>query len=65
MKTLTYSSNAISLVPNRKVRSNIWHLEKEKSLSNAEKRQIKGKVKTFLSTVYFITLMYFLFVLLT
>ena len=65
MKTLTYNSNAISLVPNRKVHSEIWCLEGKKPLSKTQKRLINGKVKTFLGVAYFITLMYFLFVLLT
>lgn len=65
MKILSNNSNVISVIPTRNVNSSIWYVEKEYKASNVEKRREKGKIKSFLGMVYFITLMYSLFVLLT
>ena len=65
MKILSNSSNVISLIPTRNVNSGIWCAEKEYKSINSEIRKEKGKIKSFLGMVYFVTLMYSLFVLLT
>lgn len=65
MKILSNSSNVISLIPTRNVNPGNWCGEKEFKASNAEIRKEKGKIKSFLGMVYFVTLMYSLFVLLT
>jgi hypothetical protein len=59
MKNLSYNSNAISLNPAEKIN----HFEI--NLNRKEKRELKGFFKTAMGTVYFVTLMYSLFVLLT
>lgn len=65
MKISSYNSNTISLVPDKINEKAIKYAGYEKELSLSEKRSIGNKIKTLLGIVYFITLMYFLFVLLT
>ncbi|GMR25206.1 MAG: hypothetical protein BMS9Abin39_0488 [Ignavibacteria bacterium] len=72
MKISFLSSNSISLIPSREIRVNIGYPKTtvqsgafDKGISLSEKRQLKGMLKTFLGMVYFVTLLYFLFVLLS
>lgn len=72
MKISFHSSNSIPLIPNKAIRVNIGYPETngqsgvfDNRISLSEKRQLKGMLKTFLGMIYFVTLCYFLFVLLT
>ncbi len=67
-----HSSNSISLIPGREIRVNIGCPKTigqsglfDKGISLSEKRQLKGMIKTFFGMAYFVTLVYFLFVLLS
>lgn len=67
-----HSSNSISLIPGKEIRVNIGYPKTigqsglfDKGISLSEKRQLKGMIKTFFGMVYFVTLVYFLFVLLS
>ena len=59
MKNLTYNSNVISVTTAEKIN----HFDIK--LNKKEKRELKGFFKTAMGTVYFVTLMYSLFILLT
>jgi len=72
MKISFHGSNSISLIPSKEIRVNIGYPKTigqsgvfDKRISLAEKRQLKGMLKTFLGMIYFVTLIYFLFVLLS
>ncbi|MCH7724322.1 MAG: hypothetical protein IIC76_13450 [Bacteroidetes bacterium] len=67
-----HRSKSISLIPGKEIRVNIDYLKNtgqsgvfDKRISLSEKRQLKGMIKTFLGMIYFVTLLYFLFVLLS
>jgi|GEM_PF-1874909 len=71
MKTTVYNSNSISLAQNPQLSDiidfggaeNYTEVSKKK-LTGSEKRQLKGMVKSFLGVAYFVSLVYFLFILL-
>jgi len=72
MKISFHSSNSISIIPSKEIRVNIGYSKTsgqsgifDKRISLSEKRQLKGMLKTFLGMIYFVTLLYFLFVLLS
>jgi len=72
MKTSVYSSNSVSIIRNPRIEDVIDfsgfknHTEVEKKkLTRTEKRQLKGMIKSFLGIAYFVSLVYFLFVLLS
>jgi hypothetical protein len=68
MNISSNNSNSISLIAGKEIQliddSNYFEIPKGR-LSCSEKRKFKGMVKSFLGMAYFVTLMYFLFVLLT
>ena len=72
MKTSVYSSNSVSIIRNPRIEDvidlsgfkNYTEVEKKK-LTKTEKRQLKGMIKSFLGIAYFLSLVYFLFVLLS
>ena len=72
MKTSVYSSNSVSIIRNPRIEDvidlsgfkNYTEVEKKK-LTKTEKRQLKGMIKSFLGIAYFVSLVYFLFVLLS
>ena len=59
MKNFNYNSNTISAIPDQDV--NPFDLK----LDKAGKRKAKGVLKSVMGMVYFVTLMYSLFILLT
>lgn len=72
MKTSVYNSSSISLAKNPQLSDIINFGESKeytevnkKQLTLSEKRQLKGMVKSFLGITYFVSLVYFLFVLLS
>ncbi len=72
MKISFHSTNSISLIPSKEIRINMGYPKTtvqsgafDRGISLSEKRQLKGMLKTFLGMVYFVTLFYFLFVLLS
>ena len=64
MKIATYNSNSIPFVTGKEIQST-FEFTQDNSLNRFEKRETKGMVKSFLGIVYFATLMYSLFILLT
>jgi hypothetical protein len=72
MKASVYSSNSVSIIRNPRIEDvidlsgfkNYTEVEKKK-LTKTEKRQLKGMIKSFLGIAYFVSLVYFLFVLLS
>ncbi len=64
MKIATYNSNSISIVTGKEIQST-FEFTQDNALNRFEKRETKGMVKSFLGIVYFATLMYSLFILLT
>lgn len=72
MKTSVNSSNSVSVFRNPQIEdvidfggfNNYTEVEKKK-LNRTEKRQLKGMIKSFLGIAYFVSLVYFLFVLLS
>ena len=72
MKTSVYSSNSVSIIRDPQIEDvidfggfkNYTEVGKKK-LTRTEKRQLKGMIKSFLGVVYFVSLVYFLFVLLS
>jgi len=64
MKIATYNSNSISFVTGKEIQST-FEFTQDNALNRLEKRETKGMVKSFLGIVYFATLMYSLFILLT
>ena len=72
MKTSVFNSNSISLAHNPKITDIVdfggmkdYAEVNKKKLTGSEKRQLKGMVKSFLGVAYFVSLVYFLFVLLS
>ncbi len=72
MKISFHGSNSISLIPDKEIHVNIGSPKTtgqsgvfNKRISLSEKRKLKGMLKTFLGMIYFVTLIYSLFVLLS
>ena len=72
MKASVFNSNSISLTHNPQITDIVdfggikeYAEVDKKKLTRSEKRQLKGIVKSFLGVAYFVSLVYFLFVLLS
>jgi hypothetical protein len=72
MKIASYNSSSISIVTGKENHSGLRLSETfgnssiaDNSLSRSEKRKAKGTVKSVMAMVYFVSLVFFLFVLLT
>lgn len=72
MKIASYNSSSISIVSGNENHRGLRLSETfgssaatDKSLNSSEKRKAKGMVKSVMAMVYFVSLVYFLFVLLT
>ena len=72
MKTSVYNSNSVSIIRNTRIEDVIslggfknYNEVEKKKLTRTEKRQLKGMIKSFLGITYFVSLVYFLFVLLS
>ena len=59
MKNFNFNSSSISAIPSEEI--NPFEI----NLSRVEKRKAKGMLKSVMGMVYFVTLMYSLFILLT
>ena len=73
MKASVFNSNSISLTHNPQITDIVvdfggikeYAEADQKKLTRSEKRQLKGMVKSFLGVAYFVSLVYFLFILLS
>jgi membrane protease subunit (stomatin/prohibitin family) len=71
MKIASYNSSSITIINGNGNPARLRLSERfnngalAESLNPSEKRKAKGMVKTFMGMVYFVSLVYFLFVLLT
>lgn len=72
MKTSVYSLDSVSIIRHPQIEDVIdfdrfksYADVKKKKLTRTEKKQLKGVIKSFLGIAYFVSLVYFLFVLLS